>query len=107
MRLAMATSTPVVPIGVIGAEEQYVSFGSLNFAARAFGLPVFPLVPQLMVPGGALPLPTKYRLYFGEPMTFTGDPDDAAVVGEHVYLVKQAIQHILRRGIMQRRGVFR
>ena len=23
-----------------------------------------------------MPLPVKYRLYFGEPMHFTGDPDD-------------------------------
>lgn len=107
MRLAMKTRTPIVPVGVVGAEEQYVSFGSLSWAARTFGVPVFPLVPQLVVPGGALPLPTKYRIFFGEPMSFTGDPDDAPLVTEKVYLVKQAIQHILRRGLAQRRGVFR
>jgi len=106
MRLAIATGTPIVPVGVVGAEEQYVSFGSLSWAARTFGLPVFPLVPQLVVPGGALPLPTKYRIFFGEPMSFAGDPDDAPAVSEKVYLVKQAIQHILRRGLAQRRGVF-
>jgi 1-acyl-sn-glycerol-3-phosphate acyltransferase len=107
MRLAMATDTPVVPVGVVGAEEQYVSFGSLSGAARTFGLPVFPLVPQLVVPGGVLPLPTKYRLFFGEPMRFEGDPDDTIRVNDQVYLVKQAIQHILRRGLAQRRSVFR
>jgi len=107
MRLAIATGTPIVPVGVVGAEEQYVSFGSLSWAARTFGVPVFPLVPQLVVPGGALPLPTKYRIFFGEPMSFSGDPDDAPRVSEKVYLVKQAIQHILRRGLAQRRSVFR
>jgi len=107
MRLAIATGTPIVPVGVVGAEEQYVSFGSLSWAARTFGVPVFPLVPQLVVPGGALPLPTKYRIFFGEPMSFAGDPDDAPRVSDKVYLVKQAIQHILRRGLAQRQGVFR
>jgi len=70
MRLALRTQTPIVPVAVIGAEEQYLSFGNLEWAARALGLPAFPLVPQLLLPGGAMPLPTKYRLHFGEPMRF-------------------------------------
>src|SRR5205814_2310216 len=72
MRLALRTQTPIVPVAVIGAEEQYLSFGNLEWAARALGLPAFPLLPQLLVPGGAMPLPTKYRIYFGEPMRFYG-----------------------------------
>lgn len=107
MRLAMATNTPIVPLAVVGAEEQYVSFGSLGWAARTFGMPVFPLVPQLAVPGGALPLPTRYRLFFGEPMFFEGDPEDTKEVSDKVFLVREAVQHILRRGLAQRRSVFR
>ncbi len=106
MRLAIATGTPIVPVGVVGAEEQYVSVGTLGWAARALKLPVFPVVPQLAVPGGVLPLPTKYRLLFGEPMRFGGDAEDPATLAENVYLVKQAISDILRRGLAQRRGVF-
>lgn len=107
MRLAIETQTPIVPVAVIGAEEQYVSFGNLSWAAKALRIPVFPLIPQLLVPGGQLPLPTKYRLFFGEPMFFDGDPDDEdAVVAEKVFLVKQSIAHMLRRGLMQRRSVF-
>lgn len=106
MRLALETKTPIVPVGVIGAEEQYVSFGRVSWAARAFGLPVLPFVPQVLLPGGALPLPTKYRLFFGEPMYFEGDPDDAAAVADKVYLVREAIAHILRRGLAQRRSIF-
>ncbi len=108
MRLAIETRTPIVPVAVIGAEEQYISFGNLNWAAKALGLPVFPLIPQLLIPGGQMPLPTKYRLFFGEPMHFTGDPDDdESVLESKVYLVKQSIAHMLRRGLMQRRSVFR
>ena len=41
------------------------------------------------MPGGQLPLPTKYRIYFGEPMYFKGDPDDDdAVIEEKVGRVK-------------------
>jgi 1-acyl-sn-glycerol-3-phosphate acyltransferase len=106
MRLAMETRTPIVPVAVIGAEEQYLSFGNVKWAARALGIPVFPLVPQLLVPGGQLPLPTKYRLFFGEPMHFDGDAGDDARVADHAYLVREAVAHLLRRGLMQRKSVF-
>src|SRR5262249_7138510 len=93
MRLAMETNTPIVPIAVIGAEEQYVSVANLDKLARWIGAPSFPIIPQLAIPGGILPLPTRYRLYFGEPMQFAGDPDDDdAVIEEKVWLVKATIQ---------------
>jgi 1-acyl-sn-glycerol-3-phosphate acyltransferase len=106
MRLALETRTPIVPVAVIGAEEQYLSLGNVKWAARALGIPVFPFVPQVLVPGGQLPLPTKYRLFFGEPMTFEGDANDDARVAEHAYLVREAVAHLLRRGLMQRKSVF-
>lgn len=107
MRLAIETETPIVPVSVIGAEEQYVSLGNLEWAARALDIPVFPLVPQLLVPGGQLPLPTKYRLHFGEPMYFHGDPDDDdQVIADKVWLVRQIIAHQIRSGLRARRGVF-
>jgi 1-acyl-sn-glycerol-3-phosphate acyltransferase len=107
MRLAIETGTPIVPLAVIGAEEQYINLGNLRWAARSFGMPVFPVVPQLFVPGGAMPLPTKYRLYFGEPMRFSGDPDDDdAAIEEKVWLVRQTIQSMVNRGIKARKGVF-
>jgi hypothetical protein len=70
-------------------------------------MPAFPVIPQLFVPGGQLPLPTKYRLYFGEPMRFKGDPDDDdAVMEEKVWLVKQTIQSMVNRGVKARKHIF-
>jgi 1-acyl-sn-glycerol-3-phosphate acyltransferase len=106
MRLALATRSPVVPVAVIGAEEQYISVGNLEWAARAIGLPALPVVPQLIVPGGLLPLPTKYRIYFGEPLKFEGDPADERLVSEHVWLVRQTVQRLLVHGLERRRSVF-
>jgi 1-acyl-sn-glycerol-3-phosphate acyltransferase len=106
MRMALATDSPIVPVAVIGAEEQYVSVGSLDWAARVLGLPALPIVPQLILPGGLLPLPTKYRLYFGEPLRFAGDPADERSVLAHVWLVRQTIQRLIRHGLEQRRSVF-
>jgi 1-acyl-sn-glycerol-3-phosphate acyltransferase len=107
MRLAIETETPIVPVAVIGAEEQYVSLGNLKWAARLLDIPVFPLIPQMFVPGAQMPLPTKYRIHFGEPMRFKGGPDDDDTqVGEKVWLVRQTISDMLRRGLASRRSVF-
>jgi 1-acyl-sn-glycerol-3-phosphate acyltransferase len=107
MRLAIETGTPIVPVAVIGAEEQYVSLGNVEGLAKLFKMPSFPIIPQMLLPGGQLPLPTKYRLSFGEPMRFDGDPDDDdAVIDEKVWLVKQTIQSMLNRGLKERAHIF-
>jgi 1-acyl-sn-glycerol-3-phosphate acyltransferase len=107
MRLALETNTPIVPVAVIGAEEQYISFGNVDGLSRLLGMPNFPLVPQFFVPGLQLPLPTKYRIHFGEPIRFTGDPDDDdAVIDEKVSVVRATIQSMLNRGIKERKGIF-
>ncbi len=107
MRLALETDTPIVPVAVIGAEEQYISFGNFGALAKAFGMPNFPILPQFLLPGGQLPLPTKYRIYFGEPMAFEGDPDDDdAVIEEKVAKVRGTIQSMLNRGLKERRSIF-
>jgi len=107
MRLAMETGSPIVPVAVIGAEEQFINLGNVDWVSRVFGLPVAPFIPQLLVPGLQMPLPTKYRVYFGEPMHFEGDPDDDdAVIEEKVWLVRQTIQNMLNRGLRERKSVF-
>jgi 1-acyl-sn-glycerol-3-phosphate acyltransferase len=106
MRLAMATETPIVSVAVVGAEEQYISLGNLEGVAETLGMPVFPLVPQILLPFGQLPLPTKYHLEFGEPIVFAGNPEDDRQVTEHVELVRQTIRTMLDRGLGERRGVF-
>jgi 1-acyl-sn-glycerol-3-phosphate acyltransferase len=107
MRLAIRTGTPIVPVAVVGAEEQYVSLGNLGGLAKALNLPVFPVIPQLLLPGGQLPLPMKYRLRFGEPLRFTGDAeDDDGVIGDKVWLVKQTIQDLLNVTLEGRTHLF-
>ena len=56
--------------------------------AKLIGAPSFPITPTFpfLFPLGLLPYPVKYRLYFGEPMHFDGDPndEDAVLGGDHV-----------------------
>jgi 1-acyl-sn-glycerol-3-phosphate acyltransferase len=86
MRLALQTRTPIVPVAVIGAEEQAPAI-NIKPLARLLGAPSFPVMPfPPFLP--LLPLPVRYRLYFGEPQLFTGDPDDDDdVIEGHVRVV--------------------
>ncbi len=106
MRLALETNTPIVPVAVVGAEEQYVSFADIKPLGKLLGMPSFPVMPQVFL-GMLLPLPTKYRVYFGEPLTFTGDPDDEdGVIEEKVWVVKATIQSMINRGLKERKSLF-
>lgn len=108
MRLALQTGTPIVPVAVIGAEEQYISVSDLKPLAKLLGMPALPVMPQLLLPGGFLPLPTRYRIHFGTPMLFQGDEDDEdAVIEEKVAIVKSTVQSMINRGLKERRSIFR
>lgn len=107
MRLAMETDTPIVPVAMIGGEEQYVSVGNFDKLARMLKMPSFPILPQLLLPFGALPLPTRYRIYYGEPLHFRGDPDDDdSVIEEKVAIVRATIQSMIHKGLRARKSVF-
>lgn len=105
MRLALETHSPVVPVAVIGAEEQAPAV-NIKPLARLLGTPAFPVVPYPpFVP--IIPLPVKYRLYFGEPLSFEGDPDDEEeIIDDKVRAVKNRIQSMLHLGLRARKGVF-
>jgi 1-acyl-sn-glycerol-3-phosphate acyltransferase len=105
MRLALEMQAPIVPIAVIGAEEQAPAI-NVKPLARLLGAPSFPVVPYPpFVP--FVPLPVKYRLYFGDPMVLTGDPDDDdEVLDEKARIVKSRIQSMIHVGLREREHVF-
>jgi 1-acyl-sn-glycerol-3-phosphate acyltransferase len=103
MRLALEMDTPIVPIGVVGAEEQAPALLDLKRVARLLGMPALPVTPTIL----PLPLPTRYRIRYGEPLRFTGSPDDDdAVLERKVNEVKAAVAGLLREGLAAREHVF-
>jgi 1-acyl-sn-glycerol-3-phosphate acyltransferase len=110
MRLALETETPIVPVGIVGSEEQQPGLTTLEGLGHALGMPPLPITYTFpwLGPLGLLPLPTKYHLYFGEPLRFDGDPtDEDAVIEARVAQVKDALAGLLRRGRAERKGIFR
>jgi len=103
MRLALETQTPIVPVAVVGAEEQAPALFNVKPLARLLGFPAFPVTPTVL----PVPLPTKYRIYFGQPLTFTGRADDEdAELDKKVRTVRASIQSMLDEGLRQRKHVF-
>jgi 1-acyl-sn-glycerol-3-phosphate acyltransferase len=110
MRLALETNTPIVPVGIVGAEEQQPGFANLEGLGKRLGLPSLPITissPWLGLLGPAFALPVKYHIYFGDPMHFEGRFDDEdAVIERRVDEVKSAITALLERGRSERKGIF-
>jgi 1-acyl-sn-glycerol-3-phosphate acyltransferase len=109
MRLALETGTPIVPVAVVGAEEQAPSLVNLKSIAKLLGIPAFPVTPTfpLLGPVGLWPLPTRYRIYFGEAMRFEGSGDEEdEIVEQYVAEVRRALEVLIQRGLSERSGIF-
>lgn len=109
VRLALENRAPIVPVAVVGAEEQYPSVLNLKAIADVFGAPALPISPLFLLgPLGLLPLPTRYHISFGPPIWLEGDSDeDDEGVAEHVRVVRSTIQDMLQRSLDARESIFR
>ena len=103
--LAIRHRAPVVPIAIVGAEEQMPQVARIPMPRRAG----FPYVP---IPATPVPLPVRYHIHYGEALPFDrqyepAQADDPDVVRKAAQQVKEAVQALLDRGLEQRDGVFR
>jgi 1-acyl-sn-glycerol-3-phosphate acyltransferase len=78
IRVAAEAGVPIVPVGIVGAEEAQPLLSRQSGLGRALGLPLLPLTPTfpLLGPLGLLPLPSRWRILFGEPLEFASREGD-------------------------------
>lgn len=103
--LAIRYSAPVVPVGIVGAEEQMPQIARIP-------VPKGLALPYLPVPATLVPLPVRYHIHYGAPLRFDqeytpDDADDPDVVAEAAARVKAEVQKLLERGLELREGIFR
>ena len=109
---ALRAGVPIVPCAIVGAEEIYPKIAELRPLARLLGLPYFPVTPTfpLLGPAGLVPLPSKWVIRFGEPMTLDGHDADAAddpmTVFEITDHVREKVQHLLYETLLRRGPAF-
>ena len=109
MRLALETDTPILPVGIVGAEEQSPGLANVKSLGRLVGSPAFPITPLFPWLGlaGFLPLPVKFRIHFGEPIRFEGDPtEDDTSIEKKVEVVKSDIRGLIAEGLAARKSWF-
>jgi 1-acyl-sn-glycerol-3-phosphate acyltransferase len=110
---ALRTGAPIIPTSIVGSEEIHPMIGNAKTVARVLGLPYFPITPTFpwLGPLGAIPLPSKWYIEFGEPIeTASYGPEaaeDPMLVFELTDRVREQIQGTLYRLLMQRRSVWR
>lgn len=103
LRIALDLEVPIVPVAVVGAEEQYPSLADVRPLAKMLGMPAFPVVLNL------LPLPSRYRITFGAPIQFgstRGSSDVLDEVDDNVETIRATIQRMIDEGVQRRRHIF-
>jgi 1-acyl-sn-glycerol-3-phosphate acyltransferase len=109
---ALRSQVPIVPCSIVGAEEIYPILGNMKTLARLLGLPYVPITPTFpwLGPLGAIPLPSKWIIEFGDPISTlqhgSAAADDPMLVFNLTDQVRETIQHTLYRLLMARRSVF-
>jgi 1-acyl-sn-glycerol-3-phosphate acyltransferase len=113
VQLALRTGAPIIPVAIVGSEEIYPKLGELPGVARLLGAPHMPITPTfpLLGPLGAIPLPSRWRIAFGEPVALGGlgpeAADDRATVLEISEQVRDRIQAMVLTSLIERQGAFR
>jgi 1-acyl-sn-glycerol-3-phosphate acyltransferase len=109
---ALRTGVPILPCSIVGAEEIYPKIGDLGPLARLIGVPYFPITPTwpLLGPLGLVPLPSKWYIEFGEPISTQdfdpGSADDPMLVFNLTDQIREVIQQTLYRLLAGRRNAF-
>lgn len=112
IRLAMRTGVPIVPVAVIGAEEIHPIIWKSRRLARPLGLPFIPFTPTFpwLGPLGFVPLPSKWRIVFGKPVSFDGfhpaDAEDEKLVARYTDTIRKTVQGMIDRELGRRRSVW-
>jgi 1-acyl-sn-glycerol-3-phosphate acyltransferase len=112
VRLALRAQAPIVPCAVVGAEEIHPVLARADWLGRPLGLPYFPLTPSFpwLGPLGAIPLPTRWSIDFGEPIELRHHGPEAAedpiLVNRLSEEVRSTIQRMLDARLARRRSVW-
>ena len=103
--LAIRHQAPIVPVGIVGGEEQFPALFTSRRIGKLFGLPVMP------IPAVPIPLPVRYHLYYGDPIPVHEEfqpeqADDPGAIKAVATRVQEAVQKLVQRGLSERTGIF-
>jgi 1-acyl-sn-glycerol-3-phosphate acyltransferase len=112
VEIALRTGAPIVPVAVVGSEEIYPKLADSPALARAVGAPFVPITPTFpwLGPLGLVPLPSRWRIEFCEPIDVSGlgpsAAEDRRVVFDLSEQVRETIQETLYENLLARGSAF-
>jgi 1-acyl-sn-glycerol-3-phosphate acyltransferase len=112
VEIALRASAPIVPVAVVGSEEIYPKLADVPALARVIGAPFFPVTPTFpwLGPLGVVPLPSKWRIEFCDPIdTAHYGPDaasDRGLVLELTEQVRETVQQAVYANLVRRGSAF-
>jgi 1-acyl-sn-glycerol-3-phosphate acyltransferase len=112
VEVALRTGSPIIPVAVVGAEEIYPKLAESKTLAKLLGAPFVPITPTLpwLGPLGLIPLPSRWRIEFCEPIDLSEYPpeaaDDRALLFEISERVRDTIQEQLYEALVRRGSAF-
>lgn len=103
VEMAIRHRVPIIPVAVIGAEEQFPL--RMQLPLQLFGAPFLPVSP---IP---FPLPVRYHIHYGAPIslyegTSASDADSPQLVQQGAAQVQRAVQALIEHGLRTRKGLF-
>jgi 1-acyl-sn-glycerol-3-phosphate acyltransferase len=112
IRVALESGVPLVPVGIVGAEEVHPVLFKWRVPARVLGLPYLPVTPTFpaLGPLGAVPLPSKWVIRIGRPVAFDDLAPDAArdelLLSRLTEDLRNEIQALVRVGLDARDAIW-
>lgn len=112
IRTALKGQAPIIPMAIVGAEEIFIALHQSQTLANLFNLPYFPITPTFPWLGllGAIPLPTKWSIEFGDPILLDNyspeTAEDIVVVTELTHNVRNHVQKMVHHRLLQRKNIF-
>lgn len=112
IKLCINTKSPLIPVGIVGAEEIHPILFKSNSLAKTVGVPYIPITPTFPLLGllGMIPLPSKWSIHFGKPVHF--DRLSAKTIEDEITIhklseqVRGDIQQILFDLLKKRRSAW-
>jgi 1-acyl-sn-glycerol-3-phosphate acyltransferase len=105
--VAIETATPIVPVALIGVDEVHPVLARIPLPPplAGLGIPALPVTPTLV------PLPTKWRLFVGDPLDTAArhaaaEARDPAVIRTLALQVRERLQGVVSDGLRRRRSIF-
>jgi len=111
VKLALRSGAPIVPCAIVGSEEASPPVTRPGFFAELLKMPVLAgvAVPPIGAVG-ALPLPARWMLHFGEAVDTASlgaaAADDPGMVARLTDLTRDSLQALLDAGVAERRSIY-